>query len=67
MFEERLDKAKYIKSDPFDMEELNKVFKCLKTGKSRDPDNLICELFKIGVIGDDLKMSILIMMNKIKN
>ena len=47
------------------MEELNKVLKSLKTGKSRDPDNLIGELFKMGVIGDDLKMSILMMMNKI--
>ena len=67
LFEERLNKAKHMTSDPFDMEELNKVLKSLKTGKSRYPDNLICELFKIGVIGDDLKMSILIMMNKIKN
>ena len=67
MFEERLNKAKYIKSDSFNMEELNKVLKSLKTGKSRDPDNLIGELFKMGAIGDDLKISILMMMNKFKN
>ena len=47
LFEERLNKAKYIKSDPFNMEELNTVLKSLKTGKSRDPDNLIGELFKM--------------------
>ena len=41
--------------------------KSLKTGKSRDPDNLICELFKIDIIGDDLNKSILMMMNKMKS
>ena len=35
-------------------------------GKSKDPNNYICELFKEGAIGQDLKLSILMMMNKMK-
>ena len=35
-------------------------------GKSRDPEYLVREIFKEGVIGDDLKLSILLMMNKMK-
>ena len=53
------------KSPVFEMKELEKVLKSLKPEKSKDPDNYICELFKEGVIGEDLKMSILLMMNKI--
>ena len=48
------------------MNELNKVLKSLKSGKSKDPDNYVCELFKEGVIGSDLKTSILMMMNQMK-
>ena len=58
--------AKKTKSKPFDMEELNKVLKSLKTEKSKDHCGYICELFKEGVIGLDLKESILMMMNKVK-
>jgi hypothetical protein len=67
LFNKRLNKSKYNKSAPFNMIELDKVLKSLKTGNSRDPDNLICELFKINIIGDDLKTSILMMMNKMKS
>ena len=67
LFNERLKKSKENKSAPFDMDELDKVLKSLKTGKSRDPDNLVCELFKIYVIGDDLKASVLMMMNRMKD
>ena len=67
LFEKRIEKARTNKSPVFDMEELEKVLKNLKPGKSKDTDNYICELFKEGVIGDDLKISILMMMNKIKH
>ena len=40
--------------------------KKLKNGKCRDPDGLIREIFKEEVIGDDLKKSLLKMLNKIK-
>ena len=49
------------------MNELNKVLKSLKAGKSKDPNNYVCELFKPGVIGSDLKISILMMMNQMKS
>ena len=49
------------------MNELDNVLKSLKTGKSKDPNNYINELFKEGVIGTDLKLSILMMMNQMKS
>ena len=48
---------KQKKTPPFKMEELNKVPKSLKAGKSKDPEGYICELFKDGVIGTDIKLS----------
>ena len=48
------------------MKELDKVLKSLKKGKGKDPNNYVCELFKEGVVGSDLKVSLLLMMNKIK-
>jgi hypothetical protein len=36
----------------------------LKNNKSRDPEGLINEIFKKGVIGDDLKLSLLSMFKK---
>ena len=39
----------------------------LKSGKCKDSDNYIFELFKEGVIGNDLRKSLLIMMNKMKS
>ena len=54
-------------STPFDIDELDNVLKSLKLGKCRDPDNYICELFKEGVIGISLKMSILMMINRLRN
>ena len=38
----------------------------LKNNKSRDNDGLINEIFKKNVIGDDLKRSLLLMFNKLK-
>ena len=49
------------------MIELDKVLKSLKAGKSKDPNNYVCELFKPGVIGSDLKLSIPMMMNQMKS
>ena len=48
------------------MEELDKVLKGLKTGKCKHPDNYCYELFKENVIGSDLKQSVLILMNEMK-
>ena len=46
--------------------DLIKVLRELKLNKSRDPHGLINEIFKPGVIGNDLQNSILILMNKVK-
>ena len=43
------------------------MLKSLKSGKSKDPNCYICELFGEGVIGTDLKNSLLLMMNRMKN
>ena len=64
LFKERLKSSKENVSPPFNKEELDKVLKSLKTGKCKDPNNYIFELFKDGVIGDDLRESLLLMMNK---
>ena len=48
------------------MKEIKITLKNLTIGKSRDPDNIVCEIFKEGVIGDDLKISVLLMMNKLE-
>ena len=48
------------------MSELDRVLKSLKTGKSKDPDQYISELFREGIVGKDLKVSVLKMMNRIK-
>ena len=66
LFNKQLYLAKLNKRPPFEIKELEKVLKSLKPGKSKDPDDYICELFKDGVIGIDLKIFILMMMNKIK-
>ena len=48
------------------MAELDQALKDLKRNKSRDPFGYSNELFKHDVIGDDLKRSLLIMMNSLK-
>ena len=66
LFQERLKNARNVKSMPFTLEELGITLKNLKVGKSRDPENLVTEIFKEDAIGDDLKQSLVDMMNKMK-
>ena len=66
IFFERLENAKKNKSPPFTEAELDKVLKSLKNDKSKDPSGYVCELFKEGVIGTDLRESLLMMMNQMK-
>ena len=66
IFRIRLKEANENKSKEFDMKELEKVLKSLKTNKSSDPEGLINELFKEEAMGSDLKESVLMMMNRIK-
>ena len=62
----KLKKARNIKSKEWTMEDLDKVLNSLKKKKSRDPDGLANEIFQNPIIGINLKNSLLIMANKIK-
>ena len=63
----RLDIAMNNKSPPWDMEDLDNVLKNLKNNKSRDPLGNANEIFKPKVVGDDLKLAILLLVNRIKD
>ena len=58
--------ASQNKTNDWTMEELDYVLKGLKTNKSRDALGYLNELFKPNVIGSDLKLALLKLMNKIK-
>ena len=66
LFSKRLELVKMNKSQPWEMIELEKVLSKLKNDKARDPHGWINEIFKLGVIGTDLKLSLLLMFNRIK-
>ena len=51
----RLKSAKLNKSPEWDLKQLEKVLRKLKSGKSQDPIGLVKELFQEENIGDDLK------------
>ena len=63
LFFQRLQKAKENKSPAWTMEQLDRVLEKLKKGKATDPVGLVNELFMIENIGDNLKESILMLMN----
>ena len=46
--------------------DLDEAIKSLKTGKSKDPEGIIRELFMEDSMGEDLKQSMLILCNRIK-
>ena len=62
-----LEAARLTKTDPWYMDDLDIVLKQLKKNKSRDPHGLVNELFKEETAGDDLKLAILKLMNRIKD
>ena len=62
----RLKVARTRKSAVWTHAQLMKILANLKNEKSRDPHGLINELFKPGVCGKDLQLSLLMMMNKVK-
>ena len=67
LFDLRLEIAKTNKSNPWTMEDLESVLKNLKKGKARDPNRWSNQLFKEGVAGKYLKISMLQLFNKIKS
>lgn len=62
----RMKLASKNKTPEWTMEDLDVVLKGLKKNKSRDALGYLNELFRPEVIGDDLKLAILKLMNKIK-
>ena len=67
LFHMRIELAKCRKSVPWTMDDLEMILKHLKTGKSRDPNGWCNELFSNDVAGKQLKLSILLMFNKMKS
>ena len=65
--EMRLKIAQKNKTPPWTLKELEKVLKNLKNNKSRDPFGLCHELFKENTAGEDLKLAILKLVNRIKS
>ena len=63
----RLEISRARKSKPWKHEDLMKVLSSLKDGKSRDPNQLINEIFKPGVAGKNFHISFLHMSNMIRD
>ena len=66
LFEIRLELSKSCQTEPWKMFQLEKVLKDLKKDKARDPIGLVNELFKEGVVGKNLKISLLKLFNRMK-
>ena len=66
LFDLRIKLAKLRVSKPWCTKDLDLVLQKLKKNKCRDPHGLVNELFKPGVIGSDLKCSLLSLLNEIK-
>ena len=66
LWEGRLELSKKRKSKPWTLKQLDCVLKSLKYNQSRDPNELLNEVFKPPIVGKDLKLAILYLMNGIK-
>ena len=66
LWNSRHDELLNKKSEPWKLEELEKVLKSLKTNKTRDPLGMINEVFKTGCAGIDLKIALIELYNGIK-
>ena len=66
LWEGRLEECKSNGSKPWTEKDLERVLKTLKNNQTRDPHGMLNELFKPGVIGQDLKKAVLHLMNGIK-
>ena len=67
LFKVRMRNASLNKTAPWTKDQVLKVLKGLKKGKSRDPLGLANELFHPEVAGNDLIDAIVILMNRIKD
>ena len=66
LFDLRLEVAKAEKTKPWVIDDLENAIKSLKSRKCRDPEGIIREIFMDECMGEDLKQSLLILCNKIK-
>ena len=66
LWELRLEELRKNQSKLWTVQDLEIVLKKLKSNKTRDPHGLINEVFKPGVIGEDLKLAMLNLFNDIK-
>ena len=66
LFNLRLKLAENKKSVPWEMKHLIKVLNDLKKDKARDPNGWLNDIFKDGVAGKNLKISMLNLFNKMK-
>ena len=62
-----MEAARNNKTDPWDMDDLDIVLAKLKNNKSTDPHGLANKLLKEETAGEDLKLAILNLMNRIKD
>ena len=66
LWRQRLETVTNIKSDPWSLNNLERVLVDLKKNKAMDPNGMKNELFKEGCIGVDLKIALLFLFNGIK-
>ena len=66
IFNMKIKLARNNKSPDWSLKDLEKALDNLKSNKSRDFEGFSNEIFKQNVIGTDLKMSLLLMFNKMK-
>ena len=67
LFNLRMKIVENCKTAAWTLEDLEKATKKLKNNKSRDPHGWVNEIFKDGVAGKNLKLSLLKLFNKIKD
>ena len=63
----KLKVARKNQTRPFTMQELETVLQGLCSGKARDPSGISREIFHLSKIGSDLKNSLLVLCNEVKN
>ena len=61
-----MKKARKMKTRDWNEKELDAVLKMLKAGKAQDASGMVNEIFMSKNIGRDLKMSLLLLLNKIQ-
>ena len=66
LVELKVNEARHNKSEPFTLSELESTLNNLNKGRARDPEGFCAELFQNNVMGESLKESLLIMLNKVR-